>query len=261
MIEAPTAFTEVNGIRIAEAICGTGTPLLMLHGWGANLGLMWPLAERLAPLGYRIYIPDLPGFGQSDQPPSAWSVHDYAAFVVAYLDHHAVDTAHLVGHSFGGRLGLVLGAEYPNRIMKTALIDSAGVRSRPSWKSRLRQFSYKFIRSGLNSFRMSDLANRMAAWYADRYSSPDYKAAQGIMRETFVKVVNEDLLPYAARIKAPTLLLWGDLDDDTPLWQGTLLEKTIPDSGLVVFEGADHYSYLDRLSDTVRILDHFFKGD
>jgi pimeloyl-ACP methyl ester carboxylesterase len=79
------------------------------------------------------------------------------------------------------------------------------------------------------------------------------------MRNTFVKVVNEDLLPYAARIKVPTLLLWGDRDEDTPLWQGQLLEKTIPDAGLVVFEGAGHYSYLDRLGETVRILDHFFK--
>jgi pimeloyl-ACP methyl ester carboxylesterase len=81
------------------------------------------------------------------------------------------------------------------------------------------------------------------------------------MRETFVKVVNEDLLPYAARVQPATLLFWGDQDQDTPLWQGQLLEKTIPDAGLVVWEGAGHYSYLDRLADTVRVIDHFFKQD
>ena len=81
------------------------------------------------------------------------------------------------------------------------------------------------------------------------------------MRETFVKVVNEDLLPYAARVQPSTLLLWGDQDQDTPLSQGQLLEKTIPDAGLVVWEGAGHYSYLDRLPDTVRVIDHFFKQD
>jgi len=261
MTEAPTTFTDIYGIRTAQVITGDGIPILMLHGWGAHLGLMWPLAERLVPLGYRIYIPDLPGFGQSAPPPVAWSVQDYVVFVLSYMDYHALDRVHLVGHSFGGRLGVVLGAEHSQRIDKMALADSAGVRSRPSRNGQIRQSAYKFIRGGLNMIGFRNLANGVSGWYADRYGSPDYKAAHGVMRETFVKVVNEDLLPYAARVKPSTLLLWGDKDDDTPLWQGRLLEKTIPDAGLVVFEGAGHYSYLDRLGETVRILDHFFKQE
>jgi len=183
------------------------------------------------------------------------------AFVIAYMDHHGLSTAHLVGHSFGGRLGLVLGAEHPQRINKMALVDSAGIRSRPSVKGQIRQSAYKFIRNSLNTLGLNSFANSLSAWYVDRYGSPDYKAARGVMRETFVNVVNEDLLPFATRVRPSTLLLWGDQDKDTPLWQGQLLEKTIPDAGLVVFEGAGHYSYLDRLGDTVRILDHFFKGN
>jgi pimeloyl-ACP methyl ester carboxylesterase len=259
MIEAPTTFIEVNHIRTAQAVMGEGMPVLMLHGWGAHLGLMWPLAERLAPLGYRIYIPDLPGFGQSEAPLTGWTVHDYVAFAVAYLDHHGLDAVHLVGHSFGGRMGLVLGAEHPERILKIALADSAGVRLQPSFSGRVRQGVYKFTRSSLNVLGLYPVANRLSAWYVDRYGSPDYKAARGVMRETFVRVVTEDLLPYAARVKSSTLLLWGDQDEDTPLWQGQLLEEVIPDAGLVVFEGAGHYSYLDRLEEAVRILDHFFK--
>ncbi|MCI0351940.1 MAG: alpha/beta hydrolase, partial [Acidobacteriales bacterium] len=154
---------------------------------------------------------------------------------------------------------LVLGAEHPERILKMVLADSAGVRSKPSLRSQVRQRVYKSIRSSLNTLGLNHIVNNLSIWYVDRYGSPDYKAAQGVMRETFVKVVNEDLLPYAGRVKPSTLLLWGDQDDDAPLWQGQLLEKTIPDAGLVVFEGAGHYSYLDRLSETVRILDHFFK--
>lgn len=261
MIEAPTTFTEINGIRTAEAVIGEGAPALMLHGWGAHLGLMWPLAERLAPLGYRIYLPDLPGFGQSAPPPAAWSVHDYVRFVVAYMNHHGLEKVHLVGHSFGGRLGLVLGAEHSEHIVKMVLADSAGVRAQPTLSSQIRLKTYRLIQNGLYTIGLKRTADQLRNWYTDRYGSRDYKAAHGVMRETFVKVVNEDLLPYAARVKPSTLLLWGDQDDDTPLWQGKLLEKTIPDAGLVVFEGAGHYSYLDRLSEAVRILDHFFKGD
>lgn len=254
-----TTQLQLQGINIAHAVAGQGEPVLMLHGWGAHSGLVWPLAERLAPLGYRVYAPDLPGFGASDPPPSVWSVHDYAALVIEYMDANEIEKMYLFGHSFGGRLSLILGAEHPQRIHKIVLADSAGVREQAPLPIRVRLATYKAVRDGLRSVGLSVLSDQVRGWYTDRYGSADYKSAGGVMRETFVKVVNEDLLPYAARIRVPTLLLWGENDEDTPVSQARLLEKTIPDAGLVVFPGAGHYSYLDKLPDTVRIIDHFFK--
>lgn len=256
---APVTFTTINGIRIAEAVTGTGKPLVLLHGWGAHIDLVWVLAEHLAPHGYRVYALDLPGFGQSDSLPVAWTVFDYARFVVAYLDHHRLEQVYLFGHSFGGRLSLILGADYPERIRKIVLADSAGVITPTPLLVRSRQTLYKGMRDLLYRVGAKALADRLRAIYNARYGSSDFQQVSGIMRETFVKVVNEDLLPYAARIKAPALLFWGDQDEDTPLWQGQLLEKTIPDAGLVVHSGAGHYSYLDRLAETVRVMDYFFK--
>src|SRR5688572_28092751 len=83
----------------AEAVIGEGKPVLLLHGWGANLSLVWSMAENLARLGYRVYALDLPGFGQSDPPPAAWTVFDYARFVVAYLDYHRLERVYLFGPS------------------------------------------------------------------------------------------------------------------------------------------------------------------
>jgi pimeloyl-ACP methyl ester carboxylesterase len=254
-------FTNIDNLKVAEYVLGEGVPVMMLHGWGANIDLMLPLAQQLVPLGYQILLPDLPGFGQSVPPPASWSVHDYTNFVLQYLDHHQLQQVHLIGHSFGGRLGLILGAEHPARIHKMALIDSAGVRTPPSPSSQLRLKTYRLALNSLNRIGLRQQADQVRAWYIGRYGSSDYQAVTGVMRETFVKVVNEDLLPYAARVQPATLLFWGDQDQDTPLWQGQLLEKTIPDAGLVVWEGAGHYSYLDRLPDTVRVIDHFFKQD
>jgi pimeloyl-ACP methyl ester carboxylesterase len=79
------------------------------------------------------------------------------------------------------------------------------------------------------------------------------------MRQTFVNVVNEDLFPLAAQVKVSTLLFWGDKDEDTPLWMGEKLEQAIPDAGLIVHEGAGHYAYLEKLAETVRVMDYFFK--
>jgi len=81
----------------------------------------------------------------------------------------------------------------------------------------------------------------------------------GVMRQTFVNVVNEDLQSYAGRVRVPTLLLWGDADEDTPLWQGQLLEQLIPDAGLVVYPGAGHYSYLERPVQTAKAMHELYK--
>jgi pimeloyl-ACP methyl ester carboxylesterase len=252
----------VKGLPIRHAVVGAandGAVIVMLHGWGANTELILPLARPLARLGYRVFAPDLPGFGQSPPPPQAWSVFDYATFVVDYLQKHELEHVHLFGHSFGGRLSIILGADHAERIGKIVLADSAGIRTPPSASSQLRTNTYKAVRDGLKTIGLHRVSEQLQHWYTDRYGSADYKAATGVMRASFVKVVNEDLLPYAARMKPSTLLLWGDQDQDTPLWQGQKLEQTIPDAGLVVLKGAGHYSYLDQLTDSVRIIDFFFR--
>lgn len=256
------AFIEVNGLRTAHLVVnppnGAGAAVLALHGWGAHSGLMLAPAERLGALGYRVFAPDLPGFGQSALPPSAWSVSDYVTFVLAYMDANAIDHAFLIGHSFGGRLGLVLGAEHSDRIRKMALADAAGVPSRSPFITRARLNVYKSFRDTLYKIGAKSFADSLRGWYTERYGSTDFKNA-GALRETIVKVVNEDLLPYAARVACPTLLFWGDKDEDTPLWQGQLLEKTIPDAGMVVYPGAGHYSYLEHLGEFVSVVDYFFR--
>lgn len=264
---APTAPTPqtvtIDGVTLAHIVAGpdNGIPLLMLHGWGANSSLIWPLAAKLIPLGYRVYVPDLPGFGASPEPKSAWTVFDYAKLVVAYCDSLSLDRFVLFGHSFGGRLSLILGAEHGDRIQKIILSDSAGVRPEIPATAKLRLSTYKRVRDGLKTIGLTQLSDSLRTWYNNRYGSADFNAVSGIMRQTFVNVVNEDLLVYAAQVQPSTLLLWGEQDTDTPLWQAYKLEATIPDAGLVVFPGAGHYSYLDALIESVRVIDYFLKQE
>src|SRR5690606_2390009 len=143
------SFLQVNGLNTAQVVLGeSGPPIVMLHGWGANIDLMLPLAQCLT--NYRNYVLDLPGFGKSEPPPVSWTVHDYTNFVLAYMDCHQLDRAYLIGHSFGGRLGLVLGAEHPVRFIKMSLIDSAGVRTPPSTRGTLRLKTYHFALNALS---------------------------------------------------------------------------------------------------------------
>lgn len=259
MAQPPFSSITINGLTVNHAVAGEGQPLLLLHGWGAHIALVWPLAQAMIPLGYRVYALDMPGFGQTPPPPVAWTVYDYARFVVAYLDAQALEQVDVFGHSFGGRLGLILGSDHAARVRKMALADAAGLKPPTPWSVALRLKVYKGIRDGLYRIGAKTLADTLRNAYNRRYGSTDFQQVSGVMRETFVKVVNEDLRDHARRVQTPTLLFWGDQDQDTPLSQGQMLEKLIPDAGLIVHKGAGHYSYLDALPDTVRVLDYFLK--
>lgn len=259
MAENTLSITNIANINTAEIVRGEGDPIVFLHGWGADSSLILPLADLLIPLGYRVYIPDLPGFGQTEEPPTAWSVFDYAEFVLAYLDHHQLEKVFLFGHSFGGRLGLILGSDHRSRIKKMMLANAAGIRPEVPASQQLRLKTYKSIRDGLSAIGAKGLSDWLRKQYNTRYGSSDFNNTSGVMRSTFVQVINQDLLNYAERVQVPTLLFWGDQDEETPLWMGEKLEKTIPDAGLVVLEGAGHYSYIQKNVKTAQIINFFLK--
>lgn len=252
---------QINNITIAETIIGSGTPILFLHGWGANIGLITPLAERLASKGYQCFVLDMPGFGASDDPLIAWTVYDYATFIIDYLDHHNLEKVHLFGHSFGGRLGLILGSKYSHRLHKMTLSDAAGIKQKTPLWLQWRLNIYKAIRDSLYNVGLKQLADRLRTAYNKRYGSSDFQQVSGVMRQTFINVINEDLRPLASQVSVSTLLFWGDQDEDTPLWMGKILEQDIPDAGLVIHEGAGHYAYLEKVVNTADVMDYFFKQD
>jgi pimeloyl-ACP methyl ester carboxylesterase len=250
---------EINGLRTALCVVGEGQPVLALHGWGGGIHSFYQVAEQLASRNYRIHLLDLPGFGQSDLPPETWSVADYMHFVLAYLDDCGLDQVAVVGHSFGGRISLVLAADHPARVSKMVLASSAGLRTPPSLLQMVRGSAVHMVRIALERLNMESLRAKLQERYNRRFASDDYLNA-GPLRDTFVRIIEEDLTPYAQRVRTSTLLIWGDQDTETPLWQGRKLEQLIADAGLVVFEGAGHFAYQDRLSEFVHIVDYFFRN-
>lgn len=253
-----THLMTVDGIQTHVAIMGEGPPILFLHGWGVDMQTMLSVAERIAAHGFTAHVIDFPGFGKSDLPPRAWSVGDYARWVIAYLDAQGLEQVYLVGHSFGGRVSLVLGAEYPERIRKIALSNSAGVKLPPSLRLRAYYLGRKILLAVLSLPGLAKQKEQAKSYLRKKFGSADYLNA-GPLTETFIKVISEDLLPFSKRVQAPTLLFWGDQDQDTPLAAGRILEANMPDAGLIVFEGAGHYAYLDNPSRFVEIVVYFFR--
>jgi pimeloyl-ACP methyl ester carboxylesterase len=227
--------------RGADAAAGDA-PIVVLHGWGAHIEAVAPILSALDGASDLIAL-DLPGFGESDPPPEAWDAAAYAHFVTEFLDRLGVPRAHLVGHSHGGRIAIVLASEEHERVERLLLVDAAGIRPKRGLRYRRRVAVAKLGKAvakvgGPPGRRLQE---RMRA----RVASRDYLEASEAMRATFRAVIGEDLTGRLPRIAAPTLLVWGDRDEDTPLWMAHRMEELIPDAGLVVLEGAGHYSYAD----------------
>ncbi len=249
----PTQLTTVLGLKTRYLIAGSGSPVLVLHGWGASIEAVHPIVTGLASVA-TVHALDLPGFGQSEPPPRPWGVEDYQAFVAAFMDALAIEAPTIVAHSNGGRIAIRMAATEPTRASKLVLVDSAGIRPRRTLRwyrrvgmAKIGKYAARFLGSP---------GERLRARLVGRAASADYLAA-GEMRPTLVKLVNADLRPFMPAIGVPTLLVWGSKDSDTPVAAAQEMERLIPDAGLVVLEGAGHFSYLDQPARFARIVSHF----
>lgn len=120
-------FTEIGGIKINYDVRGQGEPVLLLHGWGANIKLFDNLMSLLA-AKYQVFALDMPGFGESMEPPAPWCVDDYTDFVLKFIEEQGIKKATLLGHSFGGRviIKMLSRGSLPFEPLRVILVDAAG---------------------------------------------------------------------------------------------------------------------------------------
>jgi pimeloyl-ACP methyl ester carboxylesterase len=203
---------------------------------------------------FRVIAIDLPGFGESPNPGGVWGTPDYAAFVRDLLSGMGVDRALFLGHSFGAKISLYLAAVHPDLVEKVVLSGSPGIKIAPSVEARLKKAVAKSART---VGRLGPPGRKLKAVVYERIASSDYKEA-GPLQPILVKVVNEDLTHLLGRVKASTLLVWGSDDTAVPVGAARRMEELMGDAGLVVFEGAGHFAYLDEPQRFCRVVRHFF---
>lgn len=218
-------------------------PVLVLHGWAAHLEAIAPITDALA-AETEVLALDLPGCGESDPPPAPWGVEDYVRHVLGFLDELGVERAHVVGHSHGGRVAIAMASDHPERVGRLLLCDAAGIPPKRGLAYHRRVALAKLGRvvgavGGGPGRRLQERMRR-------RVASTDYLEASEAMRGTFRKVIAADLTDHLARVKSSALLVWGEDDDDTPVWMAERMKELLPDAGLVVLPGAGHYSYADQ---------------
>lgn len=224
-----------------------GKDIVLLHGWGQNTEMMDPIGKGLEKDFYITNI-DLPGFGRSSEPTYGYTLYDYYEVLEKLLTKLKIKNPILIGHSFGGRLAIIYAAK--KRVDKLVLISSPFKRSakKNSFKVKLLKF-----------LKRVPVIKELEYYMKTKIGSTDYKNATPIMRTVLVNTVNEDLTEYLKQIKAPTLIIWGDKDTEADIEQGKYAETVLKDAGLVIYEDCTHYAYLERINQTIKVLNSFLK--
>ena len=212
--------------------------LVFLHGWGSQA---MHFKKTLEKCGGALAI-DLPGFGKSETPNSAWSLSDYANFFKEFLKKLDIKNPVVAGHSFGGSIGIKYCSEHHD-VKKLILIGSAGIRGKNA-KKYIYLVMAKIFGALLSLPVIRIFKKSIRRLFYKAIDSEDYVSA-GQLSDTYKKIINEDIRGDMKKISVPVVLIWGENDKETPLEDGKLMRDIIADAKLHVISNAGHYAFLD----------------
>lgn len=248
----------VQGIRTTYKIIGEGQPVLVLHGWGGSSDTWKTFLDQHDPKsGYSFISLDMPGFGKTDDPPTSWAVSDYVQFVLDFMRMQSLKNVVLVGHSFGGRVSIKLAAQFPKAVDAIVLVAAAGIRHPKTFKQKV---SFILAKQGKKVMNLSFLRPFQSIMKKVLYKAireKDYTQTRGVMRETFKKVISEDLAPYLDKITLPTLIVWGTKDSYVPVTDAYIMKEHIQGSIMEIIHGARHGIHKEMPGRLYKLITHF----
>lgn len=259
---------EIHGDKNKETV-------VFVHGLGDEASSIWKSSVEQLKANYRVIVFDLPGFGKSSKSSAEYTPEKYA-FVLNHIVSQYVHTPfYLVGHSMGGAISLKYTTLFGNNVKKLFLIASAGVLHQDAYGQFLIKMGVdKFINDnqrdaftvkitnfianvskGLNQIFAQDLYSMVRSEYLRKSifkENPIPIAAVGLVTETLFDI---------PKIEVPTLILWGENDDITPLRTGYALNKLIENSQLEIIKNSGHVPILDSKERYLTYLEQFLHED
>ena len=206
--------------------------IYLLHGWVYTVEKWAPLVEELKKLDIECEMLAIPGLTTTIERP--WTLDDYVEWLNKKLG--SVEKPILLGHSNGGRIAIAYSAKYPKKLSRLILVDSAGLIDR-RLKPALKRLVFKHLAAIGKRFTNSQKLREVLYGTANE---KDYLEASPIMKKTMAGLIAVDLAPDLSKIVTPTLIIWGENDRSTPLFQGKLIHQMIAGSKLEIIKGANH---------------------
>lgn len=230
--------------KLNHTVKGDGPPLVLLHGWGCDHHIFNEVMQSLTD-SHKVYAVDLPGFGKSPEPETTWGTSEYSSLIEWFFKENNITNPILICHSFGGRIAIDLTSRLSD-IHALILTGAAGIKQKKSLSIKLKIGFYKALKKAAGISFLNDYERKQFKSILSKFGSTDYKKSTSMMRSILTRVVNEDLTPLLAKIKIPTLLIWGEKDTATPVRDGRTMNNKIPNSQLIVYKEGGHYAFLDQ---------------
>ncbi len=246
------------GVKLAYTVCGEGSPVVLMHGWGCNRTTVASI-ENVLVNRFKVFNIDFPGCGLSTEPTSVWGVDEYDSMLHELIRIENIQSPILIGHSHGGRVAIKYASHNP--VNKMVLVDAAGIKPHRTLRYYWKVYSYKAVKHLAHLLMGHERGEKLLERFRKRAGSADYAASSPRMRAIMSRLVNTDLKNCLPHIQCPTLLIWGENDTATPLSDAKTMERLIPDAGLVSFPGCGHYSFLDNPVQFAAVLNSFLSSD
>jgi len=243
-------FKVIDGIKVEyEYINISDKCVVFLHGFGGNLNNFSYFAKVFNNFGYSTLNINLTDFGFKNLP-KFFNIYSFADIVYKLIKLLKIKNFNLIGHSFGGRISIILSSMY-KCVNKLILVDSAGIKPRFNLKIYFKICKYKFYKKLLNY-------NVKIQKKLSESGSNDYKSLNDSQRCVFKNIINEDLVYLLKNITVKTLIIFGKKDKDTPIYMAKKLNKKIKNSRLILFSGG-HYCYVEEAQKFINLVKNFLE--
>jgi len=251
-------FVDVGGVRLyyyAAGTRGVGEPVVFLHGFPTS-GHLWSDVVPLVPVGHRVVVVDMLGYGRSDRPLGRpVGIRAHADRVIELMDALGINYACVVGHDIGGGIAQWLAARHPQRVSRLCLVDSVAFGAWPTRDVKLARAMLPLTRHLPATWLLSILRTDLLRGYQDHdrglrsieqyvrpFASPEGRDA---FMEHLLALDSADTVAVAARLKeivVPTAIVWGRHDRFLPPAIGKRLQEAIPGATFEVVPSASHFS-------------------
>lgn len=267
-------FTVVDGVRLHYQEFGApdAPALVLLHGYCSSNYTWKDVAEPLAAAGYRVIAPDLKGFGFSEKPADRrYHVQDHAQLVIGLLDRLGIETATLVGNSFGGAVALACALMWSARVSGLVLIDAAYndaplqqypfslyARIARTWLvgettvpllTATRRTAESLLRGFFHDQQVVT-PERIAAYFRALRTVEGQRAAMTTARQWDLNWIEQEL----DGVTVPTLIIWGEYDRAVPVTLGVRLRARLPHAEFVVIPDCGHIPEEERPEETAALI-------
>lgn len=216
MMHVTTHSMSLYGYRLHYSVVGTGSPLVLVHGFGVS-GHVWQrVLPYLAP-HYQVFIVDLPGYGHSTYggTRAPWRLREMAPLLAAWLRHMHLSSVHLIGHSMGGAIAMHLAAHTPELVKSLTLVDAAGIPFRSTFPALVTRSARSFVQRGNGGYPFALIRDVL-------------RPRLRLFWQGALQMVSSDFRAEMATLTMPILIIWGEQDILIPISHGYELRDALP---------------------------------